>query len=135
MISGEIVADANALLSAVVGKAALRVFTDFGYRVHATAFNVEELMRYLPHMAKKYHLPLEVVQLQWKLLGVIVHTEEEYVTNLERGIKALQERDTDDAHALALAWSLNLPLWSNDKDFEGCDVERYTTAQLLRQLE
>jgi predicted nucleic acid-binding protein len=47
----------------------------------------------------------------------------------------LRERDPEDAHALALAWTLELPLWSNDRDFEGQAVKRYTTATLLRALE
>ena len=35
---------------------------------------------------------------------------------------------------LALALHLKLPLWSNDRDFEGTGVERFTTAQLLSKL-
>ena len=27
-----------------------------------------------------------------------------------------------------------VPLWSNDNDFEGCGVERVTTAELLKML-
>jgi hypothetical protein len=29
---------------------------------------------------------------------------------------------------------LNLPVWSNDRDFEDSGIEWYTTAQLLRKL-
>jgi predicted nucleic acid-binding protein len=50
-------------------------------------------------------------------------------------LKQLLDRDPEDAHALALAWALGLPLWSNDRDFEGQAVERYTTARLLHALE
>jgi predicted nucleic acid-binding protein len=131
----EIVADANVLLSAVVGRAALRVFTQFGLRVHATQFNVEEILRYFPRMAVKYRLPLELVELQWRLLAVMVHPDEQYAEHFSAARQALEQRDPEDAHALALAWTLGLPLWSNDRDFEGCAVQRYTTAELLRLLE
>lgn len=135
MLIAAVVADANALLSAVVGRAAVRVFTEFGVVVHATQFNVDELMRYMPSMASKYRLPLQIVELQWRLLGVQVHQEQLYAPRLEEARLALERRDPDDAPALALAWSLGLPLWSNDRDFEHCAVQRYTTAQLLRLLE
>ena len=38
-----VVADANVLLSAVVGKAALRVFTEFDVIVHLCQFNPHEI--------------------------------------------------------------------------------------------
>jgi predicted nucleic acid-binding protein len=46
----------------------------------------------------------------------------------------MKHRDPEDAHAIALARSLDLPLWSNDRDFENIDLERYKTARLLRLL-
>src|SRR5262245_51249297 len=61
-----VVADANVLLSAVVGKAALRVFTKFTVTVHVAQFNADEVTEYLPYMASKYELPLELVKMQWK---------------------------------------------------------------------
>lgn len=39
MTIAAVVADANVLLSAVVGKAALRVITEHGVTVHVTEFN------------------------------------------------------------------------------------------------
>lgn len=130
-----VVADANVLLSAVVGKAALRVFTEHGVTAHATEFNASEVEEYLPRMASKYRLPEELVQLEWRLLPVDLHPEQEYAGRLPAARERLRERDPEDAHALALAWTLGLPLWSNDRDFEGQDVERYSTAALLRALE
>ena len=47
----------------------------------------------------------------------------------------MQDRDPDDAHVLALARSLDLPIWSNDRDLQGQDIECYPTARLLRLLE
>jgi len=38
-----VVGDANVLLSAVIGKAALRVITEYGVEVHVACFNAGEL--------------------------------------------------------------------------------------------
>ncbi|HEV8715714.1 MAG TPA: PIN domain-containing protein [Candidatus Binatia bacterium] len=129
-----VVADANVLLSAVVGKAALRVFTEFDLVVHVAQFNTDEVAEYLPHMANKYGLPVEFVEMQWKLLSFRVHPVDDYRSRLPQALTDLKDRDPEDAHVLALARWLALPIWSNDRDLSGLDVECYTTARLLRLL-
>ncbi|MBI2359603.1 MAG: PIN domain nuclease [Deltaproteobacteria bacterium] len=129
-----VVADANVLLSAVVGKAALRVFTEFDVVVHVAQFNIDEVAEYLPRVASKYKLPVELVEMQWKLLPLRIHPVDDYRRRLRKAIADLKDRDPEDAHTLALARSLALPNWSNDHDFSGMDVECYTTARLLRLL-
>ena len=64
MVSAGVVADANVLLSAATGKAALRVFSEYKIPVHTTRFNAEEVMEYLPRLSSKYEIPLELLQLQ-----------------------------------------------------------------------
>lgn len=129
-----VVADANVLLSAVVGKAALRVFTQFQVVVHVAQFNVDEVAEYIPYMASKYELPVEFAEMQWKLLPLRRHSLEDYRSRLPQAIADLKNRDPEDAHVLALARLLAVPIWSNDRDLSGLDVECYTTARLLRLL-
>lgn len=105
-----VVADANVLLSAAVGKAALRVFTKFTVTVHGSRFNADEVVEYLPYMASKYELPIELVEMQWKLLPLRIHPTDEYRSQLPQATADLKDRDPEDAHALALARSLALPL-------------------------
>jgi predicted nucleic acid-binding protein len=130
-----VVADANVLLSAAIGKAALRVLTDFDIEVHATRFNCDEVEEYPPALAAKYGLSREIVEMQWRLLPLCLHDEAEYEGELGGARSRLAKRDADDAHPLALAMALELPLWSNDKDLEGHAVVRLTTAKLLAILE
>jgi len=132
--SAGVVADANVLLSAVIGKAAARVVYEFEIPIHVTDFNAREVEEYLPRMAEKYRLPLQLVELQWPLLPLKFHSVEDYRARLEWAQRALAGRDPEDAHALALASVLRLPLWTNDRDLQGLGVETYTTAQLLRYL-
>lgn len=129
-----VVADANVLLSAVTGKAALRIFTEFEVTVHVARFNADEVLEYLPEMAANYGLPNEFVEMQWKLLPIEIHPLSDYHHYLDQALVDLAKRDPEDAHALALARKLDLPLWSNDRDLAGLDVECYTTARLLAVL-
>ena len=130
-----LVADANVLLSAAVGKAALRVFRDFTVPVHTTHFNYLEVLEYLPRLAGKYKLPLDVAELQLNLLPLAIHPEEKYADWLPWARTRLAERDPEDAHALALARAMDLPLWSNDRDLQVPPVHCYTTAALLKALD
>ncbi len=130
-----LVADANVLLSAAVGKAALRVFRDFTVPVHTTHFNYLEVQEYLPRLAVKYKLPLDVAEMQLNLLPLAIHPEKAYADWLPWATTMLAERDPEDAHALALARTLDLPLWSNDRDLQVPRVHCYTTAALLKALE
>ncbi len=76
-----VVADANVLLSAAIGKAALRVIVEYSVEVHVTDFNVSEVKRYIPRLCEKFDLPKDLVELQWRLLPLKLHTEEEYEGN------------------------------------------------------
>lgn len=134
MLIESVVADANVLLSAVVGKAALRVFSQFSVAVHVTQFNCSEVAEYLPHMAHKYGLSVELVEMQWKLLPLRIHSINDYRRQLPQALADMGQRDAEDAHALALARSLGMALWSNDKDFDNLDVSCFSTARLLRML-
>jgi predicted nucleic acid-binding protein len=129
-----VVADANVLLSAAVGKAALRVITAFDVVIHVAQFNADEVAEYLPLMAAKYKLQIELVEMQWKLLPLRIHPLRVYQARLSQAIEDLKHRDPEDAHALALARQLDLPIWSNDRDFQSVKVDCYSTALLLRAL-
>lgn len=134
MISAGVVADANVLLSAATGKAALRVFSEYKIPVHTTRFNAEEVMEYLPRLSSKYAIPLELLQLQWKLLPLEIHPLDSYSGHFEAASRVLAARDPEDAHPLALARALSLPIWSNDSDLANVGVDCYTTARLLKVL-
>jgi predicted nucleic acid-binding protein len=133
-ISAGVVADANVLLSAAIGKAALRIFSEYSIPVHVTQFNADEVEEYLPRLSSKYGIPFELLQLQWKILPLRVHSSESYAKHFESARARLISRDPDDAHPLALALSLSLPLWSNDSDLAEVGVDWYTTARLLKIL-
>jgi predicted nucleic acid-binding protein len=130
-----VVADANVLLSAVVGKAAQRVFSVYDIKVHASEFNAHEVTEYLPCMARKYGLPADLVDLRWRILPLIRHETSEYAGYFKKALADLKNRDPEDAHALALARLLSYPLWSNDRHLAKLGVACFTTARLLKILD
>jgi predicted nucleic acid-binding protein len=127
-------ADANVLLSAVLGHAALRVFTCTDVSVLTTKHTLEEVREYLPLLARQYDMLPQALEAQLRLLAVRGCPLREYAAKLETAKRALARRDPDDVDLLALALAYSIPVWSNDSDFDDAAVEWYTTARLLRRL-
>ena len=130
-----VAADANVILSAIIGKAALRVFTHAAVDVVTADSVLDEVREYLPVMAERYDLAPELVEAQLRLLAISVYQRTDYAKHIPTATQRIVSRDPDDVDLLALALSLHIPVWSNDKDFTNAGVELYTTAQLLRALQ
>jgi predicted nucleic acid-binding protein len=129
-----IAADANVLLSAVLGHAALKVFTQTDVSVFTTKRVLDEVRDYLPVLAKQYAILPQVLEAQLRLLAVRECEPVEYAPKLDTAKRAIGKRDPDDVDLLALALAFGVPVWSNDSDFKDTGVEWYTTARLLRRL-
>ncbi len=126
-----IAADANALLSAILGHAALKVFSQVDVSVFTTTRVLDEVREYLPVLAKQYDILPEVLEAQLRLLAVRECGPEQYAPKLEAARRAIGKRDSDDVDLVALALAFGVPVWSNDSDFGDIGVEWYTTARLL----
>lgn len=130
----KLAADANVILSAVAGKAALRIFLKEDIEFVTTQYNIDEVREYLSVLADQYALSEEILESQFKLLPLKVYPAHFYEDFVQRAAKKLSGRDEDDIGLLALAMKLNVPVWSNDKDFQHSGIEIYTTANLLKIL-
>jgi predicted nucleic acid-binding protein len=130
-----LVADANVLLAAVLGGRAKAILQhpeiDELFTAETTFAEVEE---YTAILGKKRRLSLDTLLLAVAALPITVVEEAIYSSSLPRARKLIGSRDPDDIDILALALHLNLPLWSNDNDFEETGIEWYTTAELLKKL-
>jgi predicted nucleic acid-binding protein len=127
-------ADSNVILSAVIGKAALQIFTRPEIELITTQFNLLEVEEYLPRLASQYGLDQKLLLWQFKMLPLDSFSEKYYKSHFPEAHKFLGARDPDDVHLAALALKENVPIWSNDKDFEGLSIPIYTTAHLIRVL-
>jgi len=131
----QLVADANVLLSAVIGgRAALALRHDKVEQVFTPTAAYDEVLEYLPSLAKKKRLELDTLLLAFAALPVTVVERSEYEDKLPTARRRIGKRDPDDVDVLALALHLNFAVWSNDNDFEDAGVEWHTTAELLKAL-
>ena len=128
----KIAADSNVLLSAVIGKAALKVFVRLDIEILTTEFNIAEAEEYIPHLASKYHLSTSNLLIQLNLLPLLRKGESHYKSELAAAERYLKTRDPDDIHIAALALKENMPIWSNDNDLKLLPIPIYPTAQLLK---
>jgi len=134
--------DANPILSALIGGAALRVFQACPERVGelaTTEHTVREVLEYIPELAKKPRVQkagISEADLYFALVTapLTIYTRGFYEEELEAAHKEIGERDPEDVDLLALALKLNAPIWSNDQHFRGLKVKWWTTARLLLHL-
>ncbi len=121
-----VAADSNVILSTVIGKSALRIFTRSTLDVVTTKRVLEEVSEYILHMAGLYGLAHQVLESQLRLLAI-----REYTSEAQSRIGG---RDPDDVDLLALPSATKTSIGSNDNDFKNSGVEWYTTARLLKIL-
>jgi predicted nucleic acid-binding protein len=133
-----LVADANVVLSAVIGGRASMVFGD----VHAPPIRAadavrNEILEWLPKLAAKRGLDLGLRLALFQLLPVTWVHESQY-TSREAARRRMRARDEDDwptvALALVLSESRSVSIWTNDKDFSAAGVDTVTTGALLDEL-
>ena len=131
----KLVADANVLLSAVLGGRAGLALTSLTIEeVFTASATFNEVQEYAAILAQKRQLAADALLLAAAALPVTLVDLETYSRALPRARKLIGRRDPDDVDVLALALHLKVPLWSNDNDFEDCGVEWYPTAELLKKL-
>ena len=128
-------ADANVLLSAVLGGRAALVLRHPRVQEVLTAEPAfAEVQEYAAYLAEKRRLSLDTLLLAVAALPVTVVEPGDYEAKLAEARRRIGRRDPEDVDLLALALHLDVPVWSNDNDFEDAGVEWYTTAELLREL-
>jgi predicted nucleic acid-binding protein len=131
----KLAADANVLLSAVIGGRARLVF---GHpKVHeilTTEHTFAEVEEYVPVLARKKGLPADVLILAVAALPVTIVERAAYAKKLPEALRRIGGRDPDDAELLALALQSRIPIWSNDRDFSSTRLALFTTEDLLRHL-
>jgi predicted nucleic acid-binding protein len=130
-----LVADANVLLSAVIGgRARLVLHHPDVEEVYAPVFALDEVHEYLAVLAEKRRLRLDTLLLTLAALPVTVVERSEYQHHVKEATRRMQRRDPNDADVLALSLHLGHAVWSNDNDFDDAGVKWHTTAELLKTL-
>ena len=103
-------------------------------RLITTDGKIDEVRRALTSIAQKRDLDLTLLLDGVDVLPIEILEESTYRSKLAEAKKRIGKRDPTDADLLALALAEKSPIWSQDKDFEDCGVELYTTERLLKIL-
>ncbi|HUE53579.1 MAG TPA: PIN domain-containing protein [Terriglobales bacterium] len=128
-------ADANVLVAAVLGGRARLVLQYPKIReVLSAEAALAEVQEYALILAWKKRLSIDLVLLAVASFPVTIVRRETYANSISEAKRRIGRRDPDDVEILALALHFQIPMWSNDKDFEDAGVEWYTTEDLLRKL-
>lgn len=128
-------ADANALLAALIGGRARLILANPSVTEILTTENTfAEVEEYGLVLARKKKIAADMLLLALAAMPVTIVSRAAYTASLPRARRRIGRRDPDDVDILALALEFKIPLWSNDKDFEGTGVEWLTTEALLRRL-
>jgi len=131
----KLVADANVLLSALIGgRARLAILHPEVSELLTTEATLDEVREYVLDLAHRRRLPTDVVLASLAALPVQVVERAVYQPSMAEAERRIGWRDPDDVELLALALQSGGRLWSNDRDFNETGVPRYTTAQLLKAL-
>ena len=98
----QLVADANVLLSAVIGgRAALVLRHDEVEQVFTPAAAYDEVLEYLAPLAKKKRLQLDTLLLTLAALPINVVEGSDYERHVPGAKRRIGKRDPDDADVLA----------------------------------
>lgn len=132
----KLAADANVLLAAVLGGRARLILgnTEEIEEILTAEATFAEVEEYAVVLARKRRLPTDLLLLAVASLPVTILDREAYSNSISEAKRRIGRRDPDDVDILALAIHFEIPIWSNDRDFEDCGIERYTTEDLLRKL-
>jgi predicted nucleic acid-binding protein len=118
----------------VEGRAARRVLQKTGFLVVTTEENIAEVVKYLPKFVNRSGLSEETLRHILAALPIEIFAKSAYTTHIFEARSLLGERDPDDVPLAALALKLNIPVWSNDRDFDNFPTGVYSTAKLIKVL-
>jgi predicted nucleic acid-binding protein len=119
-----VVADANVVLSALIGgRASLLIASPDGPACVATQAVAEEIACHLQRLAAKRRLDQALMLAALQVMPISWKAESEYDDLEDEAKRRIAARDPDDWPTVALALKLALPVWSQDKDLRDAGVE------------
>ncbi len=120
------------MLSALLGGQARDILFCGKFAFYSPQHTLFEVEKYLPTVAEKIGQTEQVLFREFQLLPVMAVQPVQYDLQLERAIALIGQRDPKDAQVLALSLEMNLPIWSEDRDFEGLpEITVHKTAEML----
>ena len=129
-----IVLDANILFRAILGTKVPKQLNRYKTRIDffTPAFCYEELRKHIPKIAEAKNLPVEPLNdAIEKLEKVVLPLEKGIYSHREKNAKnRIGERDINDWPIVALALTLNCPVWTEDQDFFGTGLATWNSKNI-----
>jgi predicted nucleic acid-binding protein len=133
-----LVVDANILIRAALGRRVLPLLETYAESVDFLAAEVAfaDAQVHVPHILVSRGLPPEAVarlteQLFSRLAELVTpEPDAPYAHREAEARQRLSRRDESDWPFIALALTLNCPIWTEDQDFFGCGVPTWTTDRV-----
>ncbi len=94
-----------------------------------------EIYRHIPRLATKRNLDLSLLYAALLAMPIYWQSPDAYEPRREEALARIGSRDPDDWPTLALALTLEVPVWSQDKDFSITGLQVVTTGDLLDALD
>lgn len=138
----QLAVDTTSILSFLIGGKAVQVFDSSDVDSFVTTeFNIQEVRHMIPKLAAEYHLDGDGLR---EVLEKLTRTKlrvlavSDYSSGGKQARAVMGEIDEKDTDLLALALSLDCPVWTRDSDFRRPSVARvvtvYSTGELLKIL-
>lgn len=96
-----------------------------------TPGKISEIKRWLPSIARQRGLDVKLILDGVASLPVDVIPESVFKDKLDTAHHQMGKRDPTDVDLLALALAEDIPIWSDDQDFEDSSVQVFTTQEVL----
>jgi len=129
-----IVLDTNILIRAILGERVPNLLEKYHFHCSfvTPALCYQELSNHLPQILQQRNLPLETFSdAIEKLTKIVMPISQEIYSEYEDNAKErIGERDLNDWQILALALSLNSPVWTEDQDFFGVGIATWNTKNI-----
>jgi predicted nucleic acid-binding protein len=141
-----IVVDANPIFAALFSGTALKIIYSDQFKFATSGNIILEVKKYIPFMAdtilqRRKLSKSNQRKIEQKLLTelnefpLFIIPRKVYISKINLATELIGKRDPKDVDILALTLHLNVPIWSNDKDFEGIEeIELLKTEDMLKKI-
>lgn len=127
----EVVVDATALISALLGGRAIQVLFSDLFQCITTERTTWEVKRYIPTIADRSGVPEDEVLSLFETFPLTAYQSTFYEARIDHATRQIGERDPNDIDILALTYQTGAPLWTADRDLrEVTDIQTVTTDDL-----
>lgn len=130
-----IAVDVNPLFSALRGGRAKSVLYSERFVFITTQYTIEEIKKYIPEMSVDTGAPENELLYAFDRFPLLSMPPEVYEEKRQHADNLISHRDPKDVDILALALKLDIPIWTNDKDFSNIPgLKMFTTSDMLKKL-